>query len=67
MYSVSSRISILFWWIIFSSYDELIEGGFTDGGIISTGLLDNISTGYAPYGSSDQLTQTEANLILCDF
>ena len=48
------------------SYDELIEGGFTDGGIISTGLLEQyISTGYMPpYGSSDQLTQAEANLIL---
>ena len=66
MYSMSSRISILFGGLSLVSYDELIEGGFTDGGIISTGLLEQyISTGYMPpYGSSDQLTQAEANLIL---
>ena len=47
------------------SYDEVIEGGVTDGGIISTGLLEQyISTGYMPPYGNDQLTQAEANLIL---
>ena len=46
-----------------TSYAELIEGGYTEGGVISTGLLeDYITTGYMPaYGST--LSEAEINLI----
>ena len=49
-----------------TSYDELIEGGYTAGGIISTGLLeDYITTGYMPpYGAGSSLTTEEIDVIL---
>jgi hypothetical protein len=49
-----------------TSYDELIEGGYTAGGIISTGLLeDYITTGYMPpYGAGSSLTTEEVDIIL---
>ncbi len=49
-----------------TSYDELIDGGNTVDGIISTGLLENyISTGYMPpYGSGANLTAEEIDLII---
>ena len=49
-----------------TSYEELIEGGFTEGGVIATGVLDEyITTGYMPaYGSGNSLSDTEINLIV---
>ena len=49
-----------------TSYNELIEGGYSAGGIISTSLLENyISTGYMPpYGSGNNLTSEEVDLII---
>ena len=49
-----------------TSYNELIEGGYSAGGIISTGLLENyISTGYMPpYGAGSNLTSEEADFII---
>ena len=49
-----------------TSYEELMEGGYTEGGIISTGLLEEyITTGYMPaYGSGNQLSNEEINLIV---
>ena len=48
-----------------TSYNELIEGGYSQGGIISTGLLENyITTGYMPpYGSNTSLSENEIDLI----
>jgi hypothetical protein len=48
-----------------TSYDELVEGGYTAGGIISTGLLaDYINTAYMPPSwSGDGLTSEEIDLI----
>ena len=49
-----------------TSYDELIAGGYTTGGIISTGLLENyITTGYMPpYGADAYLNAEEVSLII---
>ena len=49
-----------------TSYDELMEGGYTFGGIISTGLLeDYINTGYMPpsWSVGNGLSDDEINLI----
>ena len=49
-----------------TSYNDLIEGGNTTGGIITTGLLENyITTGYMPpYGAGANLTTEEIGLIV---
>ena len=48
-----------------TSYDELIEGGYTTSGIISTGLLeDYITTGYMPPYGGSSLTTEEIEIIL---
>ena len=48
------------------SYEAVTAGGNTEGGIISTGLLENyISTGYMPpYGSGAYLNANEVDLII---
>ena len=48
------------------SYEAVTAGGNTEGGIISTGLLENyISTGYMPpYGSGAYLNTNEVDLII---
>tara|TARA_B100001758_G_C18384020_1_gene598929 strand:- start:289 stop:774 length:486 start_codon:yes stop_codon:yes gene_type:complete len=48
-----------------TSYDDLMEGGNTAGGIITTGLLENyITTGYMPpYGAGASLNTEEIDLI----
>ena len=48
------------------SYVAVTAGGNTEGGIISTGLLENyISTGYMPpYGSVTNLNANEVDLII---
>ena len=47
-----------------TSYDELMEGGYTDGGVISTGLLeDYVVTGYMPAWGADPLSDEEVELI----
>tara|TARA_B100000900_G_C20386993_1_gene636959 strand:- start:24 stop:713 length:690 start_codon:yes stop_codon:yes gene_type:complete len=49
-----------------TSYDDLMDGGYTQGGVVTTGLLeDYITTGYMPaYGSGNSLYETEINLII---
>lgn len=49
-----------------TTYDNLMDGGYTQGGVITTGLLENyITTGYMPaYGSGNSLSETEVNLIV---
>ena len=49
-----------------TSYDELMEGGYTFGGVIYTGLLEEyITTGYMPaYGSGNTLSSEEIDLIV---
>ena len=49
-----------------TSYDDLMDGGYTQGGVVTTGLLeDYITTGYMPaYGSGNSLSETEINLII---
>lgn len=48
------------------SYEAVTAGGNTEGGIISTGLLENyVSTGYMPpYGSGAYLNANEVDLII---
>ncbi len=48
------------------SYEDVTAGGNTEGGIISTGLLENyVSTGYMPpYGSGAYLNANEVDLII---
>ena len=48
------------------NYEAVTAGGNTEGGIISTGLLENyISTGYMPpYGSGAYLSANEVDLII---
>ena len=48
------------------NYVAVTAGGNTEGGIISTGLLENyISTGYMPpYGSGTNLNANEVDLII---
>ena len=48
------------------SYEAVTAGGNTEGGIISTGLLENyISTGYMPpYGTGAYLNANEVDLII---
>jgi len=48
-----------------TSYEELLQGGYTDYGIILTGLLgEYVTTGYMPaYGSGNILSESEINLI----
>ena len=48
------------------NYTAVTTGGNTEGGIISTGLLENyISTGYMPpYGSGTNLNASEVDLII---
>ena len=49
-----------------TSYNDLMAGGYTAGGIISTGLLeDYITTGYMPpYGANKNLTAEEIDIIV---
>lgn len=49
-----------------TTYDEIMEGGYTANGIISTGLLENyITTGYMPpYGANTYLNEEEIDLIV---
>ena len=49
-----------------TSYDNLMDGGNTQGGVVTTGLLEEyITTGYMPaYGSGNSLSETEINLII---
>jgi len=48
------------------NYVAVTAGGSTEGGVISTGLLENyISTGYMPpYGSGTSLNANEVDLII---
>jgi len=49
-----------------TSYNDLMAGGYTTGGIISTGLLeDYITTNYMPpYGANKNLTAEEIDIIV---
>ena len=47
-----------------TSYDELMEGGYTFGGVIATGLLEEyVTTGYMPAWGADPLSDEEVALI----